>query len=52
VPADFYLLTRLKSALKKMPICDATGINKNAMEELKTLLQNGFQEFLRHTYSR
>jgi hypothetical protein len=52
VPADFYLLPRLKSALKRKRICDATDINKNAMEELKTFSQNCFQEFLQHPYSR
>ena len=43
-PADFYLLPRLKSALKGRRLCDATDINKNATVELKILSQNGFQE--------
>ena len=34
-PADFYLLIRLKSALKGRPYCDATDVTKNATEELK-----------------
>jgi hypothetical protein len=41
---DFYLLPRLKSALKGGSFCDATDIIKNATEELKRLSQNGFQE--------
>jgi hypothetical protein len=32
--------------------CDANGIIKNAMEELKSLSQNGFQECFQHLYSR
>jgi hypothetical protein len=32
--------------------CDVTDIIKNAMEELKMLSQNGFQECLHHLYSR
>jgi hypothetical protein len=43
VPADFYLFTRLKSALKAWCFCDATDIIKNATDELKRLSQNGFQ---------
>ena len=41
---DFCLLPRLKSALKGERLCAATDIIKNAMEELKSLSQNGFQE--------
>jgi len=33
--ADFYLFPHLKSALKERPFCDATGVIKNATEELK-----------------
>jgi len=43
--ADFYLLPRLKSALKGGRLCDATDIIKNATEELKRLSQNGFQKY-------
>jgi transposase len=43
-PADFYLFSRLKSALKKRHCCDAPHIIKNATEELKRLSQNGFQD--------
>ena len=50
--ADFYLFPRLKSALKGLRYCGATDINKNATEELKRLLQNGFQEGFQHLYSR
>jgi len=52
VPADFYLFSRLKSALKGRRYCGATDINKNATEELKRLLQNGFQEGFQQLYSR
>jgi len=38
-----YLFPRLKSALKGWRLCDATYIIKNATEELKRLLRNGFQ---------
>jgi len=44
VPADFCLLPRLKSALKRRRFCDDTDIIKNVTEELKWLSQNGFQE--------
>ena len=50
--ADFYLFTQLKPALKARGFCDATEIIKNATKELKRLWQNGFQEYLRHLYSR
>ena len=43
-PADFYMLPRLKSALKVWDYCDATNIIKNATYELKRLSQNVFQE--------
>jgi hypothetical protein len=39
-PADFYLLSRLKSAMKGRRFCDATDIIKNAIEDLKRLKQN------------
>jgi len=38
-PADFYLFPTMKSAWKGRHFCDATGIIKNVMEELK-----GFQK--------
>ena len=47
-PADFYLLSRSKSALKGRRFCDVTDIIKNATEELKRLSQNGFQECFQH----
>ena len=40
--AEFYLSSRLKSALNGWSLCDATEIIKNATEELKRLSQNGF----------
>jgi hypothetical protein len=36
-PADFYLLYRLKLALRVRRFCDATDIIKNAKEDLKRL---------------
>jgi hypothetical protein len=42
-PADFYLLPRLKSALKGWRCCDAIDIIKNATEELKRISQNCFR---------
>jgi transposase len=50
VPADFYLFSQLKSALKWRRFCDATEVT-NATEELKRFLQNGFHECLQHLYS-
>ena len=50
--AEFYLFSLLKSALKGLRFCDATDIIQNAMEELKRLSQNGFQERFQHLYSR
>jgi hypothetical protein len=41
--ADIYLFLRLKSALKGGCL-DAANLNKNAIEELKRLSQNYFQE--------
>jgi hypothetical protein len=38
-----HLFPRLKSALKGRRFCDANDIIENATEELKRLLQNGFQ---------
>jgi transposase len=43
-PADFYLFSRLISAVKGRRFCDSTDIIKNATEELKRLQQNGFLE--------
>jgi transposase len=37
VPAGFYLFLRLKPSLKGQCFCEATGIIKNATEELKRL---------------
>ena len=51
-PANVYLFPRRKSALKGQHLCDTTDIIKNATEELKRLLQNGFQECYQHTCSR
>jgi hypothetical protein len=51
VPADFYLIPPLKSALKGRSFCDVTNTIKNVMEELKRLSQNGFQECFQHHYS-
>jgi len=49
--ADFYLFPQLKSALTGWHVCDATDIMKNAVEELKRLAQNWFQECFQHLYS-
>jgi hypothetical protein len=38
--------------LKGRRFCDVTDIIKNAMEELKMILQNGFQECCQQLYSR
>jgi hypothetical protein len=40
--ADFYFFPWLKSERKGWHFCDAAGIIKNVMEELKRLSQNGF----------
>jgi len=50
--ADLYMFPRLKSALKGQRLCYTTDIIKNAMEELKSLLQNGFHECYQHLYGR
>ena len=50
-PTEYYLFTRLISALKGRSFYDATDIIKNTMKELKMLSQNGFQECLKHLYS-
>jgi hypothetical protein len=49
--ADFYLLPRLKSALRLWHFCDATGLIKNATEELKRLSKYVFQKHSRQLYS-
>jgi hypothetical protein len=49
VTTDFYLFTQMKQA---RGFCDDTDIIRNATEELKRLLQNGFQECLRYLYRR
>jgi len=43
VVAEFYLFARNKSVSNRRRLCDATGMIKNATEELKILSQNGFQ---------
>jgi hypothetical protein len=48
---DFDLFSRLKSVLKERPFCDATDVIKNAMEKLKRLSLNSFQECFQHLYS-
>jgi len=37
---DFYLFSRIKSAVKRRRVGDATDITENATEELKRLFQN------------
>ena len=51
-PADFQLLPRLQSALKRRRFCSCTDIIKNATEELKSLSQTGMQECFQHLHSR
>jgi hypothetical protein len=51
-PADFYLFTRLRSAQKGRRFCDASGIIKNAKEELKILSQTGFSEQLYNCWQK
>jgi hypothetical protein len=46
--ADLNLFPQLKSAMKGRRLCDTTDIIKNAMEELKRLSQNSFQEYHQH----
>jgi hypothetical protein len=48
-PVDFYLFSRLKSALKGRRFF---AIINNAKEELKRLSQNGLQECFQHICSR
>ena len=50
--ADFYILSRLKVALRVWNFCGATYIIKNATDELKRLSQKSFQECFQHLYSR
>jgi len=52
VTPDCYLFPRLKSALNGRRSFAATHVITNTTEELKSLLRNGFQECLRHIYSR
>jgi len=49
---SFYMFSRLKRVLKRRRFCEAIDINKNATEELKRLVQNGFKECFQHLYSR
>jgi hypothetical protein len=51
-PDDFHLLPRLKSTLKVHSFCGTTDTTQNAMDELKRLSQNVFQECFQHLYSR
>ena len=51
VPAHFYLFPTLKSALKGWSYYDATDIITNAIEELKSLSQNGLQKCFQHLYT-
>jgi hypothetical protein len=51
VTPDFYLVPRLKSALKGRRFCDATDIIMNATEELKRFSENGFQECFQYIYN-
>jgi len=44
--ADFHLFPLTKWVLKGRCLCDATDVIKNATEELKRLLQNGFPGML------
>jgi hypothetical protein len=50
-PADFYLFTRVKLALKGQCFCDAKDIMKTMTEVLKRLSKNYFQECFQHLYS-
>jgi hypothetical protein len=50
--ADFYLFPRVKSALKERRFDDATDTIKNATEELKRFLRNGFHECFQQLDSR
>jgi hypothetical protein len=54
VPTDFYLFLGLTPALKGQRFCNATENIKNVADELKRIsfLQNGFQEYFKHLYSR
>jgi hypothetical protein len=51
-PADFYMFSRLISAMKGRRFCDATDIIKNATIELKIIPQYCFQECFQHLCSR
>jgi hypothetical protein len=48
----FAPLSLAESELKGERFCDAIDIIKNATEELKILLQNGFQKCFQHIYRR
>jgi hypothetical protein len=50
-PGDFYLFHRIESALKGQSFYDVTAIIKHAMDELKRLSQNGFQQCFQHLCS-
>jgi hypothetical protein len=49
---DFYLFSRLKSALKGRRFCDSTDIIRNATEELKRFLHNCSHECFQQLDSR
>jgi hypothetical protein len=51
-PTNLYQFPRQKSKLNGRRFCDATDMIKNAMEELKRLLQNDFQGFFQQIFSR
>ena len=51
-PVDFYLFSRLKSALEWRGFCYYTDIIRNATEELKRFLQNGSHECFKQLDSR
>jgi len=47
----FLPVPSIKISIMGRRFCDATGIIKNATEELKRLSQNGFHECFQHLYS-
>jgi len=49
---NFYLFTRMKSALKGRCFCDTADNFKNVMEELKSPSQSDFLECFQHLYCR
>jgi hypothetical protein len=51
-PAEFYLLSRLKSRNEGTALLLCQWLIKNATQELKRISQNGLQECFQHLYSR